>query len=315
MVPRRPRPLLLAFTLLACGGSDKTTASTPGANADELDVRAAIPAGDPAKYIDFVGSEAVVPAGSEKMFCVYMTYTGPDAAFFDQEAFQGKFGHHAVLLSTKEKKPDGFTEDCTDMKSLAKFEPFSITEELPAGVGVFLPAGKQVVLQFHYVNTGKKPIRVRDVARLHKRDLADVKQFAAVFVTNTADFKIDARGTGKREFDCALDRDVDLLLIGGHMHEYGAAFHVQLGASEKELESFYAVDEWKPDYRDKPPIQLFGSHPVHLTKGTVIRTTCEWKNTEDEPLEFPKEMCSSFGYAAGFKYPFVCDNGKINESE
>jgi len=307
--------LVACAALFGCGNSDgKSSTNTPAA-ADELDVRVTPPPKDDAKYIDFVAAEAVIPAGSEKMFCVYMKYTGPDTAFYNQVAFQGKFGHHAVLLSTTEEHEDGFMEDCSDMKVLQKYEPFAITLELPPGSGVFLPSGKRIAMQFHYVNTGKKPIRVRDVARLYKRDPAEVKQWSAVWVTNSSTFHVDPRGTAKREFDCTLDRDVDLLLIGGHMHEYGSAFQVQIGPSEKELTQFYQVDQWKPEYRDSPPMQLFTEKPMHLTKGTVIRTTCEWKNTEDEPLEFPKEMCSSFGYAAGFKYPFVCDNGKINESE
>src|SRR5262245_43078398 len=189
--------LVACAALFSCGNSDdKSSGSTP-ALADEVDVRVTPPARDDSKFIDFLGSEVVIPAGAEKMFCVYLRYTGPETAFYNQEAFQGKFGHHAVLLSTNEDHPDGFTEDCTDMKVLAKFEPFSITRELPPGTGVFLPSNKKIAMQFHYVNTGKKPIRVRDVARLHKRDPAEVKQWAAVWVTNSSEFKVDPRGTGK----------------------------------------------------------------------------------------------------------------------
>jgi hypothetical protein len=306
---RRGLGLAALSVLFSCSSSSGDGGGAT-ANPDETDVRVPIPPAD-AKYIDFVGTEAVIGPGEEKMYCVYTTYNGPDTAFYNQEALQGKFGHHAVLLSTKDSKPDGTTIDCTDMSQLAAFEPFSITEELPAGVGVFLQHGKKMVMQFHYVNSSRKPIRVRDVARLHKRELADVKSFAAVWVTNTSDFKVSPRASASQSFDCVLDRDVDLLLLGGHMHEYGTSFKAEIGPSVNELKPLYTVDQWKQDYRDHPPMQLHTNAPMHLAKGTVIRTTCAWNNPGDTPIAFPQEMCTTFGYASGIKEPFVCDNGKI----
>jgi hypothetical protein len=99
------------------------------------------------------------------------------------------------------------------------------------------------------------------------------------------------------------------------MHEYGTSIHVEMGPSANELKPFYTVEAWKPEYRDLPPMELFRDKPVHLVKGTVIRTTCEWKNTEDHALKFPHEMCTAFGYAAGFKQPFVCVDGKVTQQE
>jgi hypothetical protein len=302
--------LALSAALVSCGDSDSTSKPGGAESASEVDVRATIPPADPAKYIDFVGVDTVINPGVEKMYCVYFTYNGEDTAFYNQEQLQGKFGHHAVLLSSQRDLPDGTVEDCTEMKALGQFEPFSIPLELPPGVGVFLPKGKRVVMQFHYVNTGKKPIRVRDVARLWKRDPKEVKEWASVFVTNLSEFELAARVSTKKAFDCKLDKDVELLLIGGHMHEYGSSIKVEVGPNENELKQFHAVETWKPEYRDNPPMDFFEKNPVPFKAGTVIRTTCEWKNSEDHPLKFPAEMCVSFGYAKGIKQPFVCIDGK-----
>lgn len=302
---RRSFVVVGALALLSCSSQ---SSSDSGSNPNELDVRVAIPPADP-KFIDFVGPEVVIPAGTEKMWCAFMQYTGPDTAFYNQDALQGKYGHHAVLLSAKDPKPVGTLQDCTDMNGLTGFEPFSIPEELPDGMGTFLPSGKSVIFQFHYVNTSNKAIRVRDVARLARREIADVKTWAAPWVTNTFQLSLAPRGPSSSTFDCKMDRDVDLVLVGGHMHEMGSSFELQVGADEASLQTVYSVDTWKPEFRDIPPVKLMKSAPMHIPAGTILRTTCKWNNPTDETVAFPREMCSTFGIAAGLKDPFVCYDG------
>ena len=90
------------------------------------------------------------------------------------------------------------------------------------------------------------------------------------------------------------------------MHEQGSYFEIQIGPTVDELERVYLVDDWIPEFRDLPPIELYSDNPLHLTEGTILRTTCKWKNRTGEPLVFPAEMCVSFGVMLGTKYDYDC---------
>jgi hypothetical protein len=296
--------LICSTLAVACGGGSETA----GSDDRVLDVRVQVPATDPT-YVDFVSPEFEIEPGVERMDCVHFRYDGEDTAIQDVNSLQGKYGHHAVLLAAKDPKEPGTREDCTNAEDMTKYDPFAIPVELPEGLGVYLPKGKPLVLQIHYVNAGKKPIRVRDVVRLKTIPIASVRRWAATFATNSLDVKVPARGESTLSFDCAVPIDADLLLLGGHMHEHGKRIAIELGPDDKSLEQLYATD-WTAEYRDAPPITMMMTNPKPLQKGHILRTTCTWSNTESRPLTFPEEMCSAFGYVAGSKDAVVCRHGE-----
>jgi hypothetical protein len=286
-------PLLSCVVFFACG---------PNAR----DVRVKPPPTD-SSYFEVTTPEQIVPAGEERMFCTDMIYKGPDTPFRDVESFQGKFGHHVILMSTAKPKPEGTTYDCTDIKTMKDMRPFGIPLELPPGYANWMPNGTALVVQMHYVNTSKEDILVRDFIRLKKVAESEVLHWAAPIATNQAEFSIPPRSPDtKVEFDCTIDRDFDLLLLGGHMHERGSYFRAQIGPDTAHLETKYETPEWKPDFRDAPPVTLFTSAPVRMKAGTVIRTTCQWNNDTDKELKFPEEMCATFGVIGETRDPWVC---------
>jgi hypothetical protein len=290
----------LASSLGACtsdGGDD----APPGVQ----DVRVAIPPPDP-NYVDIVSPEVTIEAGDERMYCFYIDNDLGEFAVSTMEALQGQYGHHIVLLTTVEPEPGGTFEDCSAQEEMWKFRSFVLPIEMPDGYGIKVPAGLQYVMQIHYVNAGEQPILVRDVARLRRVEPANVETWVATLTTNSLRLSVPP-GPGTEQFDCTLQQDLDLLLVGGHMHESGTRFSIEVGSSASALERLYLVDPWKPSYRDLPPVSLFFDAPVHVTAGTIFRTTCEWMNTGSSPLEFPGEMCASFGYLAGTDQPFHCE--------
>jgi len=300
--------LVMPMTLIACGGTDE-------APVDEIpsdgirDVRVAIPEPD-AIHMDFIGPEQIIQPGEDKLFCTHFRYDGEDAAFNQQEALQGKFGHHTVLLAAKEPLPPGTTEDCTDVASMSKFEAFTLpTDEMPAGLGTFLPKGKQFVLQSHYLNTDSVPLRVRDVVRLKMVPIENVQKWASMYATNSYDLALAPHQVTDVQFDCTFPTDARLLLFGGHMHEWGTRFEASIGPDVNNLESSYLVDTWVTQYRDSPPISLFFTNPKPLTTGMIVRTHCTFNNNTDQVLDFPHEMCSTFALVEGSKDPITCTVG------
>jgi hypothetical protein len=127
-----------------------------------------------------------------------------------------------------------------------------------------------------------------------------------MYVTNRLNFTLLPSQTTIVEFDCVVQQDVKLLIAGGHMHEHGTSIELRYGADEASLQTMFKTDPWFAEYRDSPPMQLYFENPLPLPQGTLLRTRCEFDNASGEELSFPKEMCSTFGYAAGSKEPTVC---------
>lgn len=297
--------------LIACGGSGEEPLPSEIGPDGIRDLRVTVPEND-AQHIDFVGGEWVVQPGEEKMICTHFQYHGEDTAFSNLETIQSKFGHHAVLLSAKQPLPQGTVEDCTNVEDMAKYDAFTIGDsELPPGRGIFLPKGKAMVLQSHYLNTSSTPIRIRDVVRAKEIAIADVQVWAGIYITNLLNFKIAPHDETTVTFDCTIAKDMKLLFVGGHMHEWGRKFNLQYGKTIDTLNDLYTVDAWIPDYRDNPPVTLMTSNPMAVQAGEILRTTCTWKNDSMTELSFPKEMCTTFGYAEGTKDPVVCSVDKV----
>lgn len=299
--------IVLAPHLVACGGSEDATQPSKS----EVDVRVQSPAADAIRFLDYETPEVTLPPGEEQMWCYHIQYDGEDLAIKNLDALQGKFGHHIALLQTTDPQPPGTLEDCSAEAQMSKYSAYIVPSvELPEGHGIFFPKGQHIVLQFHYLNTGAKPLRIRDVARLHKRPISEVTTWTSSLALNTLDVEVPAQGSQEVAFDCTLPDDVELMILAGHMHENGSRFEVKHGADATSLESIYLVDPWRPDYRDSPPVTLFMKNPRALPKGSLLRTSCAWKNAGSTPLDFPQEMCTGFGYVAGTKTAFSCDVAK-----
>lgn len=295
--------LLLPLTIgiAACGGPAPTMPN-------EIDVRVTQPAPEPNTLL-FAGGESVIAPGEDKMICTHLRYDGDDIAFDNVESLQGKYGHHAILLGAKKPLPPGTIEDCSRPEDMAKYDGYTIPEQLPDGLGILLPKGKAMVFQTHYLNAGLVPLRVRDFVRFHTLPVANVKTWAAMMATNSVLMKIQPGMNQTYSFDCTMSQDANLILFGGHMHGWGSKFQFQVGADVNSLKSIYEVDPWKGEFRDTPPITFAFNKPIQIAKGSVLRTTCTWNNDTGKMIEFPGEMCSTFAYISGTKQAEICNIG------
>lgn len=277
-----------------------------------LDLRSALPVVD-AKHFDVLSAEQEIAPGKELMFCTDFVYDGEDTAFDLMETTQAKFGHHAVLFIPLKPNPPGTVTDCTDAASMKNYSMFALPRaELPTGHGSVLLKGKQLVIQSHYINTGKVPILVRDVVRIRKVPTAEVTSWDSVFINSTEKISIPPHAQGATTtFDCPIANDLHALILVGHMHEWGTKFEAKYVTAAGVEEPLYKVDQWKAEYRDSPPTELYWSNPKLLKAGGLFRITCTWNNTTDSMLTFPQEMCLLLGYTAGTKDAVVCGGASL----
>ncbi|MDX2092132.1 MAG: hypothetical protein SFX73_29980 [Kofleriaceae bacterium] len=293
----RAWPLAIVCAALTACGNDRELTTPDGAPTAMHDVRVPIPVADP-KYYDIVTPDLVLQPGEERMYCFHVTNEEADLAVRHLVGMQGGFGHHIALFTTTDPKPAGTVEDCTSPEANAGLEWFVLTfDALPSGHAIKIPSGFQYVLQFHYINAGDLPLLVRDVARLERVPIQDVTTWVSTFISTDIGLALPP-GPSTRSWDCVVDRDRELLVTAGHMHELGNRFRIEVGPDTNSLETIYTVDSWEDHFRDSPPTTNYYSAPMHLPAGSIVRTTCEFMNTGSTVVRFPQEMCTIFAYTA-----------------
>ncbi len=272
------------------------------------------------------GPEVELQPGEDVMHCVFGTYHGPDQGVHGLITYQNAFGHHLVPMGTTASEldyPDGTVVDCTQTGSISMtdLEPIVVPNgtqvgdeyvdlgmEIPDGMAVKLDEGQRFVMQGHWINTGTEPILAKDVAVFEFIDPAEVDTWAAQLVTNHGEFSLPPQETSSVSFDCTFDADYTFVYMLGHMHEWGRSLKVE-EVSGDTVRTVYEVPAWDPVYRDQAPVTNFTSEPYSLAAGTTLRTTCEWFNDTDEPLEFPHEMCVSVSLVYPLLTTNICDGG------
>jgi len=299
----------IALFAAGCGGSDTETSGSTDTTTDTgngtFDARVAVPDPDPA-YYDVVSPEVTIESGEDKMLCYHMVIDEEIVAD-NMEAYQGKFGHHIVVLTAREPQPPGTLEDCTDRKAMTKYGAFMLPDtQLNPGYGLLIPKGSQVVMQIHYINAGAEPELVRDVGRIHKISKDSVTKWVHTMATSDNTLTLPPHQKTHIEFDCEVPAGTELLVAGGHMHERGTRFEMLLGKDAATLESLYLVDPWKTEFRDAPPVSLYFDNPKLIADKSILRTSCDWNNETANELIFPEEMCATFGYVAGTDAPLEC---------
>lgn len=318
----------LCFTTMtlmasACSDDSEDTSPTPSVidgNVDYPDTSA--------NAIILRTPELLIPAYSERQFCLIDTYRGEDVGIVTQRSYQGLMGHHLSLFGTtltEADYPDGSLIDCTssEVMNMAAMEPIIIGGEiikgetyiinefqLPEGMAALLNEGQRIVLQAHYLNTGAQAVRVTDEIQLEIVPEDSVTTWAAPYVNTVTNFEIPANTSDFNiTFDCTIGSDspeLTFLYVGGHLHEWGksfATYHTRDGVKEK----IYEVPVWDPAFRDAPKYLGFEPGEFVARPGDVFTTSCTWFNDTDRSMEFPQEMCVTFGMVYPAKLPIVCD--------
>jgi hypothetical protein len=295
--------LVLAAGLLAClaCSSSKSDDVAPAGTG------ATTAATEPAGFEFSTGPFEIQPGDT---FECFYTATTTDQVMNVQNATgtQGKGGHHLLVYYADQKQPVGHHK-CSDVEMIALHQIAAAEDgnegivALPDGYATKVPAGKQLVVQSHYIRTEDGPLTVNDSIKLKVVEDKDVKQFANSFTMVDMKFQVPARGPATSSKVCTTPQDLDLLLMIGHMHEWGAHYKLErVDENDKPVETLYET-EWEQLYVSHPPVTYYDANkPLHLPRGTRLRQTCSWKNTDDQEKTFPREMCVMFSY-------YVPDNG------
>ena len=246
--------------------------------------------------------EFEVPAG-DSFECFYTDVTTDKALnAASSTAVQGVGGHHVTVYyvdkpRTPQHHPCSEAEMTTWHLVGAAGNNAPGAEgvvALPPGLALRIPAGKQMVVQAHYVNTTGATEKVNDSITLHLVTADEVKAYANFYGVVDDTFEVPAQGKLTSQRTCTVAGDLDVVSLLGHMHEAGKHFRLERSPGDgMPFEMVYDHD-WSEEFVSHPPtLRYTMDKPLHFPKGTKLRQSCTWDNPGATPLIFPDEMCVS----------------------
>lgn len=215
---------------------------------------------------------------------------------------QGLGGHHITIYYATNPQPPGHHK-CIDAE-MAEWRQVGAAGnakgdgviDLPPGIAVKIPAGQQIVVQTHYINATAAPREVEDEITVHLLPKEEVKRFAQGFAVVDGTFEIPPQAADfKRASTCTLKRDLELVMVLGHMHELGQHYKLEHLDANGQLIDTVLDQAWEASFSSHPPTSRWTpDKPYKLAKGEKLRQTCTWTNTGSEKVLFPREMCIAF---------------------
>lgn len=284
------------FVAVGCGGDSDDTVEQPDHS------------------IIFETEEFEVPPG-DYFECFFTDIiTDRELSVYGARGHQGPGGHHILAYYTDILREPGHhacrEEEMVTLNQIAgsggsdRDEVLGLKENL----AIRVPAGVQLVLEAHYINTTGAPYTVTDGVELKLLDPEEVSAYVGHYVTVDDTFEVPPMGQHTSTSYCEVERDFDVVLSLGHLHELGTRYLLEAVDEEENVVQTLRDDTWRPEYTSHPPIDYFSmAEPLKLTKGMRLHQTCEWENTETYPLVFPREMCLGFFYFFPGDERVVCD--------
>jgi hypothetical protein len=300
--------IILLSLLAACAsdeGSSKTEPSIKGGEEKLLpDFHPPEPAKDDIRI--FAPTIHGIEAGRDVTMCTYIANPfGREVDVVQSLGYQSKFGHHAILMEVPgvDAKP-GESHECTEQdmntaRYLAGGSDAAQNIKIPEGIAFRISAKANLMVQTHWINTSSSPAEGQTVFNVAARTPDPSRKQAQLFTALTMKINIPARGKASATTDCTIQEDIDLFNFGGHAHEWGTNVKIErigLNNNVPQPELLYNK-EWHPEFQSNPPLDTFEvNKPLSFKKGDVVRVTCDYTNTEDKALSFPREMCVAFGF-------------------
>lgn len=286
----------------------------PAKVTDDLKIRALAPdleSGGAALFTDVV----TVPAGRDVMYCTYTNFISKEKVYIhDSKAVQTKYGHHATLQYSLTPQTPG-THECP-ANGLEQQQSRILggmgegqNVEYPPSVVSEVPAGAQLMINHHWINTSDSAIEAQ-------AELITVPPPAGVtklvvarsFNVLAGQFQIAPHATGQASATCTFDRDVQLISALGHMHEWGVHIKSERMGAEPDVLFDYDFD---PTMAIEPKVDYYTLEaPYSFKKGESVRVTCQWNNTTDATLMYPGEMCVLSGWQIGSERDTICYDGQ-----
>ena len=283
--------IVLALFAVGCGNSasDQSPAKKPPAKQVEAD-----------EWETLLTGDWTIAPGAEDYVCV--RYTLPKDTYIRGVAAVNPRGtHHTNLTIGEPTKPDG-TYPCTVAENLSVsiFGSGVGTDpvEFPAGVGMKLAEGTQLLLNLHLFNAGGDgELSGTSGTRILPTDEKDIEHLAVNGPAVALNLNIlpnqDTTTTGSY----TVPDDSTLFAVLPHMHQLGIHSKV-VAHSSVDGDRVLHDEPYSFDSQLYYPIES-----IRMAKGDEIDYECTWRNTTSRTIHFGQSSLDEMCAMGLYRYP------------
>jgi len=252
-----------------------------------------------------------IPAGGDVVWCSYVASPfGGDVDVVGTATYQSKTGHHAVFSRATNGVPVGTSRACTaeDMPAATAGASYAIAQ-VPDGVGLRVAHDDVLLVRTHWVNTTSSAVDGQTVFDVAVRAPDPSRVAGRVVTVHATKVDLEPRRSTDLVTECTADRDLALVILGGHMHALGTHLKIEQVPRGGAATTIYDF-AWQNDYATNAPVRKFTlAAPLRVAAGDLLRVTCTWNNGTDRAVTFPDEMCGAFGVYAPGTTDLECADG------
>lgn len=254
-----------------------------------------------------------IEPGDDVTFCTFTDYIVQEPTIFGETfGAQSPMGHHGILQYVSEPK-EPHTGSCSGMDGPIMLggtagKDVANSAKLPVNYGVEVPAGAQLVINHHWINTSEEVVSGQTMVLARQLPTGGDTVKAGSLPMIGLGWEIPAQGKLEYTSECTYQEDVKYVIALGHMHEWGKHISIEIERAGGDIEPLISED-WTPEAATTAGGGNIWSleDPYVIRKGDTVRLTCQWENTTNEAVGFPREMCIFFGNTIDSNY--FCANG------
>lgn len=228
------------------------------------------------------------------------TFTEEHAVMIEPIIVNTTHLHHLLLFTNEQGNAQDGPFDCgswdLQWNLVGGWAPGRGTELMPAGVGVRLEPGQQLVMQAHYDSVGAPGQQDMSGFRVHTTDAtglidAGMLWSGVSWIQAINGPNVDKVGT------CTINTPITIFSAFPHMHQLGTKITLEVQrAGDPNWTTLVDIDPWS--FNDQPNILIDPAEQM-IMPGDKLRTHCWW-NTGGRNVPFGEasqdEMCFNFIY-------------------
>jgi hypothetical protein len=207
--------------------------------------------------------------------------------------------HTATTLGDPGFNSDGLTRGCGSALSPQGIFGSGVgtdTVVYPPGVGMWLRAGKQMLLNLHVYNTGNERLTGTSGIEILRTTADEIEHAAESLLAGPALFSLPAGRETKVSGQCTINAPNTLFAVQPHMHQLGV--HMKGVAHTAQGETLLHDGPFEFENQVVVPIE-----PLEMDAGDVIDIECTFNNTTDRSVSFGESSDTEMCFLVLHRYP------------
>lgn len=254
--------------------------------------------GSTAATVTIASDSYTLAPGDEKYFCYTQTLK-EDTVITAFTPTYGSATHHMLLAYTIAAEPDGYSE-CPVLIKTTWIPMFvggkgSSPLALPAGAGMKLAKGQQILLQLHLQDATQSPITESAKIEMTTQDPSLPFDPAGIYGMFNQKIAIPPTTANfPEDMNCTSDKSMKVFAGFGHMHKHGTHITVSnVGTGAMVYDA-----DWKFDVQPTFPLDL------QINPNDQFKLECQYQNDGTAPITYGEssdnEMCGFIFYYTKF---------------